>query len=413
VRFRSLAVGAAVLGCAILATAAIALAVSIRPNGVDFRVDSIPASALLAKPATLLVDPDRQAAALRLARWLFPGWIISILAQIVTLAFFWQSGNAARWRDQLRRWTGSSTLVRILFGASLALIARVASIVPEFYIYRVHRTMGLSSQLLHTWSLDWLLNTAISMVATGLVIAIALWLVDRARFWYVYLAAFIVSVSVAIAGFSPYFSAVTAPPLRAQAAIASAQQSARLDVPVVMEVHPNARLGTARVEGIWTRPRVVLGDTVFLVSAPDELRFIVAYELAYVQKGTPLRFALLDALFVILGAAIAVAVADRIGFRRDDDPVSRLALVGALLGVMYMIVLPVDNALQRRMSAEAVSFAIDRTGERAAAVRVAIRAADQRLDEVCPNVINRLFFLTTLDPSQWVETANGVPSGCP
>jgi Zn-dependent protease with chaperone function len=414
VRLRSFSLAAVTfVVLSIAVTLAFAHAASTRPNGLDHRVDLLPAQMLLHSPATVLVDAERQTAALRLARWLLPGWFLSIVAQIVALAYVWQSGLAARLRDELTKRFGSATVVRFWFGAALALVARVTSLLPEFYIYRVQRTMGLSAQLFRVWTFDWVVNTVITMVATGVVIVLALWLVDRTRFWYVYLAAAIVVASLAIGTFSPAFSRVGAPPVRYAATIAAAQAAMHSDVPVAMVAHPNAHLGSAGVEGTWWWRRVVLNDTIFTVASPEELRFVVAYELAFAAMNAPLRFAVYDALFAIFGVAIAVAVADRIGFRRDDDPLSRIALVGALLGVIYMFVLPIDNAIQRTMSADATRVAVAATGARAGAVRATIRAADQRLEEVCPNVLTRLFFLTALDPSARVELANGVPNACP
>ncbi len=397
---------------------AVAHAATVRPNAIDYRIDAIPVRVLLSRPATQLVDPERQVAALRLSRWMFPGWLISILAQIAALFYFWQSGAAARLRDLVRRWTRSEWTVRLLCGAALALVARLASVVPEFYIYRVQRSMSLSGQLFHVWSMDWLLNTAIAMVASGVAVAIALWLVDRTHFWYLYLAGLIVVLSLGIAMLDPIFAKppfdrIKAPPAWAATTIASVEAAAKRDVPVVMEVRSRSHLGSARVEGLSFQRRIVLSDTIFAVSSPSELRYIVAYELGLVTIDSPLRDATLDALFVILGISIGVAIADRIGFRRDDDPISRLALVAAILGVMYLIVLPIDNTVHRNESASATRYALALTGERAAAVRTTIRAADQSLGEACPNILTRLFFLASLDPSTRVSIANGVPNACP
>jgi Zn-dependent protease with chaperone function len=393
-------------------------AATTRPNAVDVRVDNLPASVLLAKPATALVDPERQVAARRLEQLMFPGWLASILAQIVALAYFWQSGLAARLRDWLRRRGGAEWWVRFQFGGALALIAFVAALIPDFYIYRISRTMGLSDQLLRGWSLDWIVNVLATMVVTACIVTIVLWLVDRTHQWYLYTIVVIFFMSYALVFakpllFSPLRDRFEPLPPAAAAIARSVETQAKLNVPLVMEVRSRTHLGTAYVEGMGPTKRVVLGDAVFAVSSADELRYLIAHQLGDIESGAPFRVAFLDALCVIFGAAVAVAIADRIGFRRDDDPTSRLALVAALLGVVYLIVLPINNAALRRIAAQSDRYAIGLTGERAAAIRTIVRGADQSLRDACPSVSSRLFLNTVDDPSRRVAAINNVPSGCP
>lgn len=396
----------------------VARAAASRPNAIDVRVDHLSNASLLSSPATVLVDGERQAAARRLNRLMLPGWFASILLPVVALAFFWQSGLAARLRDALRRRGSPQTAVRFQFGAALALLTALAALIPEFYIYRIERMMGLSDQLLRAWGSDWLINTLLSMVATGLVVVVVLWLVDRTHQWYLYAITIIFVLSYALVFAKPFialpFADRLAPlPAPANAVARAVEARAKLDVPVVMEMRSRTHLGIAYVEGMAASKRIVLGSAVLAVSSVPELRYIIADELAYIASGAPFRLALLNALCVVFGAAVAVAVADRIGFRRDDDPVSRLALVAALLGVVYLIVLPFNNAALRRMERLDEQYAISLTGDRAAAVRTIIRGTDQSLRDACPDVMQKLFMERVDDTSSRVAAINGVKRACP
>ncbi len=400
------------------ATMVLANAATSRPNAVDVRVDNLSSAALLSKPATALMDPERQVAARRLEQLMFPGWLTSIVAQIVALAYFWQSGLAARLRDWLRRRGGTESWVRFQFGAALALIAYLAALIPDFYIYRVTRMMGLSDQLLRGWGLDWIVNLVATMIATACIVTIVLWLVDRTHQWYLYtiLVIFVVSYGLVFAKpllLSPLRDRFVPLPEAASAIARSVERQARRNVPILVQVRTRTHLGTAYVEGMGPTVRVVLGDAVLAVASANELRYIIGHELGDIDSGAPFRIAFLDALCVIFGAAVAVAMADRIGFRRDDDPTSRLALVGALLGVVYLIVLPINNSALRRISAQSDRYAVSLTGERAAAVRAIVRGADQSLRNACPSLPSRLFLSTTEDPSRRIAAINQVPSGCP
>jgi Zn-dependent protease with chaperone function len=295
---------------------------------------------LLSQSAAQLVDPDRQVAALRFVHWFLPGWFLAVLLPALALAYYWRSGRAAAVRDALRRRFRNETFVRFAFGASLGLVIRVAALLPAFYLYRVERAMSQNDQLLRAWGADWLAVTLVWMLAIGLVTAAVLWLVDRTHQWYLYTILAILAASFGATYFAPFGAGlieriVPMPPLSV-ASVRVIESTAHLNVPVVELVRRRSHVGTTYVSGLGGAQRIVIGDVIVAVTSPPELEYVVARELGYVANGSQWKMALTDALLLIFGAAIAVAVADRIGFRRDDDPVSRFAVVGALIGVLYL-----------------------------------------------------------------------------
>lgn len=417
-RYGVLVAPLACIGLFVFLSTLCAQGATIRPNSLDRRVDSLSSTRLLTQPAVALVDGDRQLAAQRLEQLELPGFFVAILAQIVALAYFWQSGAAARVRDRLRRILRNEFVARLAFGAALGAVARLASLIPEAYIYRVGRVMQLNDQLLRAWLADWLVNTLVTMFLTGVVVALVLWLVDRTHQWYIYttVAIFAVSFMLEFIGpfaISPFFNRYAALPRGAAATVAQLERKAGLNVPVVVQTRSGTHLGGAYFEGLGPTKRIVLSPTELAVARLDELRFVIAYQLGFIAIGAAARIALANAVFLVFGVAIAVGVADRIGFRRDDDPVSRLALVAALMGVLYLVVSPMHDAMQRRLSNDADAYAIALTGDRAAAVRSIVRDTDQRLANACPQVMTRIFLSRIPDPSTRIATINRMPSGCP
>jgi len=134
-----------------------------------------------------------------------------------------------------------------------------------------------------------------------------------------------------------------------------------------------------------------------------------AYVTANVQ---PLRTALVEAGIIIVAMALAVTVADRIGFRRDDDPVSRLALVSALLGCAYLVAFPFYLTYVRETVARAEVGAVAPSGNRASAIRELVRRADQNLERVCPNAFATLYFADTPAIGSRISALNGTPDPC-
>ena len=394
-------------------------AAETRPNALDRRVDAIPAAQLQQQPATALADADRQVAAARLARWMLPGWIASIVFQIVVLAYFWQSGAAAKLRDRFRRNLPSEFSVRFAFGASLALIARLAALIPAFYVFRVGRVMGISDVLIRSWSVTWLLNTLVAMFIAGVVVTLVLWLVDRTHQWYVYTMIAIIAGSFFVSYVQPFAGGpaldVEKPmPPSYMASLAPLETRAGVSVPILVdERQQRSHAGGVSIEGLGPTRRIVIADSIVAGVTPAELRFVVAYELGELSANDPVRVAAYNALLVIFGIALAVFVADRIGFRRDDDPVARLALVAALMGCMFFVMAPIDNLILRGMSWNADRYAIALTGDAVGATREIVRTTDQNLDEVCPSVGTRLFLESIPSASERIAAINGVPSGCP
>lgn len=389
-----------------------------RPNQLDRRVDGLSAQTLLAQPALALVDPARQAAAIRLARLTLIGWIASVLLQAGALAYFWSSGAAAAWRDRLRGRLRAQWLVRFSFGATLGLIARAAALLPSFYLYRVERVMDLSIELTRTWAFFWLAHTLLAMLVAGAIAAIVLWLVDRTHQWYAYTIAIILGVSVAWAYASPYFQvggARVAPlPVPLQSRIETTLARAGLPaVPVFAQTELGSPLAGAAVLGLGSHHRVVLTRALLVASTPPEIAYRVSYELGHAVHADPLFVALIEGGIIIVFSAIAVVFADRVGFRRDDDPLSRLALVGALLAVIYVAAVPVRNAALRSYDLDADRYAVAMTHDRAAAVRAMVREADQRMEEVCAESLANAFLDVHPSPGARIAAINRVPTGCP
>jgi len=348
---------AAAFGVALVLICAAAAFAAYVPSSLDLRVDAIARSSLLHRPAVQLVDPARQAAAIRRAHWTVFGFVLTQLFEAAALFYLWSSGGAASLRDWLRRRFAAEWGVRFLFGAALALVARLAALLPAFYLYRVDRTLDLTFELTRIWALLWIFHTIVAMLIAGFIAAVVLWLVSRTHQWYVYAIFGVLAVTIVWSSFSP-----------------------------------------SRIE-------------TFLGSTAAELRYAAAF--AQAARHDQVSIALIDGGIIIVFAAIAVVIADRIRFRRDDDPLSRLAIVGALLALVYLAAVPVRNAVASSYDLGDDDYAIAFTDDPAGAVRALVRLADQRMVEVCPESSAALFLYTSPGIGVRVAAINHVPADCP
>jgi len=387
-----------------------------RPSSLDRRVDALMQTSLMTQSATSLVDPTRQAAALRRAHWTLLGWIASVLFESAALFYLWSSGGAAALRDWLRRRARSQWTVRFLFGAALALVARAAALIPSFYLFRVDRILQLTTDLTRVWLLFWIFHTLIGMIVAGLIAAVVLWLAGRTHQWYAYTIVAILAASVAWSYASGYVeSSVGAMhPVRGAPAAALQTLVGRAGLPIVpiMESGGNSPAGEASALGVGSLRRIVLSHGLVAGETTGEIDYRVAYEIGRFLHGDLLAIGLIEGGVIIIFSTIAVVIADRVRFRRDDDPLSRLAIVGALLALVYLAAVPVRNAALRPYVFDADRYAVALTGNPSAAVRALVRSADQRMEEVCPERAAALFLYTAPGIGARVAEINHVPSGC-
>jgi STE24 endopeptidase len=414
---RRAAYGLIVAAALVLVAFSSGVAAIERPNALDHRVDTLSPSELMTRPAVSLVDPARQAAAVRRVHWTLLGWILIQLFQAAALFYLWSSGSAAALRDWLARRIRSEWNVRFLFGAALALVARLAALLPSFYLYRVDRILQLTAELTRTWAAFWILHTLLGMIVAGLIAATVLWLVGRTHQWYVYTMLGVLAASV---GWSYLSSYVQGPvtheirPLRAalDVPIRAMFSRAHLAPVPVLESLDSSPLAQVVVVGWGSSSRILLSHSLIAGDTEPEIEYQIAYELERVAHGDRLTVALIEGGVIIVFAAIAIVIADRIRFRRDDDSLSRLAIVGALLALVYLGAVPARNAALRSYDFDADRYAVAVTGDPSAAVRALVRASDQRMIEVCPEESATLFLYTAAGIGARVAAINHVPSGC-
>ena len=397
----------------------LALAIG-RPNALDREVNAIPVHDLLTNSPLSLIDPARAAAAAHLEQIRIPVWTVMIAVQIGVLAWFWSAGYSAKLRDALRSVIGPEFLVRFCFGALVALLDKLVAFIPELVQYRFSRIMDLSNLLFRSWVAEWIVATLVAMIVAGAIASIVLWLADRTHQWYIYTIAGVIGFTLLVSYVNPTAIAPAYTQFHAYrlsgalaADAASLERRTGIRVSILEErVSPGTRLGSAFVEGWGGSQRVVFSDTLLAGSTEPELRFQLARAYAWISANSGLHLALIQGAFIVLGTALAVLISDRIGFRRDDDPVSRLALLGAVMGCVYLIALPFYNGYSKNLDLTTDAAAVALTGDPAAGVRAEVRDADQALRPVCPNTFAYWYLAAHPSPGQRIARLQGRPDTC-
>lgn len=371
------------------------------PSYVDQRVSAIPAATLLSEPPQRLVDPRRQHAAARFRAYGRPLYFLWALFQVAAFVYLWSSGIAARIRDYVRARVPGTFAMRFAYGAILTCIAGIASFPVSLVRYRLDYAFGLTAEHAANWYYDGLVNVAVDACVAGVIIACVFALVDRTRLWYLYAMAglFIVTLFLAFAEpvvVAPLYNRFSTLPHGApvRAKIEALAKAAGVgEAPILVD--DTSRRTTsivADIAGFGPTKRIVLGDGLLENATTGEVLFLSARELGHYVHGDDFRLSLLWTFLFILCTALAVVCVDRVPFRRDDDPLARLSLVFAFLGIFGLAVAPIYNAYSRNNESRADAFALALTGDRPSAIRAYVRIADETLAPLCPARDVRLYF---------------------
>jgi Zn-dependent protease with chaperone function len=385
---------------------------------LDARVDALTTQQLLTRDASGLVDEGRQRRARTIAdlrHVASAGWGI---AQILAFWWLWRSGTGARIRDAVRRRTRSRGVQRTVFGAVLGALGPIAALPFALSSYRVGFNAGVTDERLPQWFLDYLLRIGLDALLGAVIVVGVLSLVEKLRVWYLVVMAALFVGAIAGVAFTPLLP--FGPPHKATPsalAVVGAQLAAAVGVPgtplIVLASSRHSNAMTAHAAGIGSTSRALVGDVTLVHMTPPELRVALAHAFAHVRSGDPLRQTLMAVWLFVLSAAAAVLLSDRVGFRRDDDALSRLALVATFLGLVLIVVYPVYNAYARNLEARADRTALAATRDPAGTVRAMVRYADNDLVPLCDRRSIRWYFDDRPPLGGRIAGTSGTADPCP
>jgi STE24 endopeptidase len=374
------------------------------PGYVDKRVTAIETARLLAGPGKALVDPRRQSVAARFSAANRPLFFVWALSGIGAFLYLWSSGYGARLRNVLRRAIPNAFGFRFAYGAALALVAAFAAVPANFVRFRIDYAFGVTTQRALGWFRDGLVNAAIDALVLGAIVACVFALVDRTRLWYLYAMGGLFVVTLLMAFLEPV---IVAPlynrftPLPATSGVrvpltSLAERAGIGQAPIyVADDSRRTSAAIADVAGFGPTKRIVLSDALLANATAGEVLFLAAREFGHYAHHDDFRLSLFWTFLLIFSTALAVVAADRVAFRRDDDPLARLSLVFAFMGILGLIVAPVYNGYSRNLESQADSYALALTHDRASAVRSYVRIADETLAQLCPSRAARIYFLNS------------------
>ena len=266
----------------------------------------------------------------------------------------------------------------VLGGAAAAagLSVAVAVVTLPFGIASHERSVdvGLSTQEIGDWAVDWLKAAGIGALLAGAVGTAALALIRRfgGRWWIPGSVAVVAAAAVftwlAPVVLEPVFNKFEKlEPGKARDDVLELGDRAGIDIGEVYRVDASRRSTAinAYVNGLGPSKRVVLYDTLLNDLNRSERRSVIAHELAHVHDRDIQRGLLFLAIVAPLSLIAAFGLARAIARRGGGEP-GRPAFLPALaigIAVVSFVVGVAGNQLSRRVEVRADTFALQLTDD--------------------------------------------------
>jgi STE24 endopeptidase len=314
--------------------------------------------------------------------------------------------TADRWAPALARAAGGRYApAGAAFGAGTALVQVAAGLPLGAARYAWGRRFGIVTQPPRAWLGDVGKATALEAgLAAGLGAALATLLHRAPRAWPLGLAAVSGAGTLALVVISPRLieplfqrtRPLDDPELEASVLELARRSGVPAKEVVVSDASRRTTAPNAYVSGVGPTRRIVLFDTLLRDMPADEVRFVVAHELAHAARRHVRRRLVTGAAFAVPGClALGALVAWRTGDGPPDVALAlrRAALAAAGAAALGAVAGPLGSWLSRAHEREADWSAVQATGDPEAAIRTH------------QSLVHRA--LGVPDPPRWVQVLFG------
>jgi STE24 endopeptidase len=278
-------------------------------------------------------------------------------------------------------------------GASLALVLVVATLPFAAIGHERAVDVGLSTQSWGAWLGDLGKAAGVEAVLAGGGAAILIALVRRfPRGWWAPASGAVVALSAVFLFLSPIlieplfnrFERLPDGPLRSE--VLDLADRSEVDVGEVYRVDASRRTtgANAYVGGLGSTKRVVLYDNLIEDFPPEQVRSVVAHELAHVKHRDLLRGLLFIAILAPAGMYLVQRLSERIAGGGPLGAPSDLPTLALVLAVVSFVGGIAGNALSRPVEARADAFALRLTRDPAAFIGLERRLALRNVSDPDP-----------------------------
>jgi STE24 endopeptidase len=304
---------------------------------------------------------------------------------------------------------GGGWLWQVLLGvAALALIGRLVTLPLAARVETVRRDAGLSTRTWDAWALDLSKGWLVSVVLTALALVVLVGLARAApRAWWAWAAVATATLVVVVSFAYPVviepifnrFEPLPAGELREDLLELAERDGVAVQDVLVADASRRTSALNAYVSGFGATRRIVVYDTLLEQAPAEEVRLVVAHELAHAKHDDVLAGTLLSALAGAAGVALLALLLSwspllrRAGVEGPGDG-RVIALLLALTAAGSFLAQPVNNLASRRVEARADVSALDLTRDADTFIGVQRRLALTNISDLDPHPLVVSLFAT-------------------
>nr|WP_315988523.1 M48 family metallopeptidase [Desulforamulus aquiferis] len=327
----------------------------------------------------------------QLPRLLFITGFLLQLFFLLWLVFSGWGGTMSRWAQQL---TGSYWGGVLVFFLVLWLAMRLIRLPFNFIngYYWQHK-WGFSTQTMSSWWLDYFKGAGLELALSAIGVLLLFWVLGRfPKTWWLVGAAFI-SVWVIIQSYlwpvlvSPLFNRFEV--AKDPAVVSMVQElSEKADIPVdqvlVMDASQRTTRANAYFAGLGQTKRIVLYDTLLENYPPEQVKAVVAHEMAHWGQGHITRGIALGIAgnFIVWGLLFIVLRGAVISYMRY--PPYTWAVIMLFFVMISFISSPIESSISRSMEREADQVSVELTQDAQAAIDLQVALASKNLSDLSP-----------------------------
>jgi STE24 endopeptidase len=304
---------------------------------------------------------------------------------------------------------GKGLVAGALVGAGLVAAVELAPLPLRAIARQRSLDAGLATQSWEGWAWDVAKGLGIGMVLAGAGAALFLALMRRySRRWWLAGAGAVVAIEVLLVWLGPVVLAPLfnryseLPPGRTRSDVVALAREADVDVGDVFVVDASRRTtgANAFVTGLGHTKRVVLYDTLLERFTPEQVRLVVAHELAHVHNRDLFRGMLWVAIAAPAGMYLVMRLTARWSPRAGTTPGSPASLPAFALALAIVSFggMVISNQLSRSIEARADAFALGLTEEPRQFIAMEKRLSVVNLSDPDPPAALRWLFGTHPSP---------------
>lgn len=322
-------------------------------------------------------------------------YIVSFLAQGVFLSWLVFGGHVTRLSRRCLEAAGDNYWAgALLFSLGLWLFLNLLNLPFSFFnSYYWQQRWGFSTQSFGGWWSDYAKSAGIELILFAAGVTVLFWLVGKSpKSWWL-LGAGLFSLWLVVQTIiwpvvvAPLFNKFT--PARETWVVEMGQELAEkagiaVDEVLVMDASRRTTQTNAYFTGLGRTKRIVLYDTLLNNYSPDEVKAVVAHEMAHWQQGHIVKgvsWGILG-IFILWGGLSLILPKSYLPGALPSPHILPAILLFMML--FSFISSPVQNYLSRGMEREADRVAVLLTGDAKAAADLQINLAVKNVSDIAP-----------------------------